>query len=231
VVIAPSREEILSTARPAGQALSSRGVIRIVGASSTGAAPVPGGRVPAVRAGGGVAVRAGARFDLGRSPGASSAVTAFQLMTHYANDYFDYEADLGQQHTRRGGRGEPRAAGPGDPARGRAGRGAVLAAVGLGPTAYLATRSGAGPWLGPTLVGDLRAGLGVQRASAAPVRLGAGRAGHAIVVTALVPFVGPAGAGAGSAGARRCCWRSRRCSRCSSRCCWRSSSPIAPATR
>src|SRR5215218_6661584 len=40
-----------------------------------------------------VAAWHGAAIDLGRYALGQLAVTAFQLMTHYANDYFDYDAD------------------------------------------------------------------------------------------------------------------------------------------
>ena len=33
-------------------------------------------------------------IDTGRYVLGQAAVTAFQLMTHYANDYFDYDADV-----------------------------------------------------------------------------------------------------------------------------------------
>src|SRR5512132_3352925 len=40
-----------------------------------------------------IAAVTGHAIDTGRYALGQAAVTAFQLMTHYANDYFDYEAD------------------------------------------------------------------------------------------------------------------------------------------
>src|SRR6478752_5666224 len=40
-----------------------------------------------------IAHLAGHAIDLGRYALGQATVTAFQLMTHYANDYFDYAAD------------------------------------------------------------------------------------------------------------------------------------------
>lgn len=137
-----------------------------------------------------VAAFAGAPFHPGRHLVGQLAVTAFQLMTHYANDYFDYEADLANRTPTRWSGGSrvlqsrviPRAA--------ALVAALVLAAVGLGATAYLATRPGAGPWLLPALLAIF---LLAWEYSAPPLRLcatGWGELDTALVVTALVPFVG-----------------------------------------
>lgn len=125
-----------------------------------------------------------ARYALGQG-----AVTALQWMTHYANDYFDFEADVANATPTRwsgGSRVLPRGELPREVALAAA---VVLAALGLVLAAVLA-RAGAGPWTPPT--------LGVIAAlawaySAPPLRLcarGAGELDTAIVVTGLVPWLG-----------------------------------------
>jgi len=166
-------------------------VIRIVAAFIRLGRPLfLGGGVLLFALGAAIAVRAGAHFDLGRHLVGQLAVTAFQLMTHYANDYFDFEADLANTTPTRWSGGS-RVLLTREIPRGAALAAAlVLAGVGLCATAYLATRSGAGPWLAPALVAIF---VLAWEYSAPPLRLcasGLGELDTAIVVTALVPFVG-----------------------------------------
>jgi len=166
-------------------------VIRIVGAFVRLGRPLfLGGGVLLFALGAAVAVRAGAPFDLGRHLVGQLAVTAFQLMTHYANDYFDFEADLANTTPTRWSGGSRVLLAREIPRGAALVAALVLAAVGLGATAYLATRSGAGPWLAPALVAIF---VLAWEYSAPPLRLcatGLGELDTAIVVTALVPFVG-----------------------------------------
>jgi 1,4-dihydroxy-2-naphthoate octaprenyltransferase len=137
-----------------------------------------------------VAVHAGASFHLGRHLVGQVAVTAFQLMTHYANDYFDFEADVANATPTRWSGGS-RVLVAGVVPRGAALVAAlVLAAVGMAATAYLGTRPESGPLLAPALLAIL---VLAWEYSAPPLRLcgtGLGELDTALVVTALVPFVG-----------------------------------------
>jgi 1,4-dihydroxy-2-naphthoate octaprenyltransferase len=137
-----------------------------------------------------VAVRAGASFDLARYVLGQLAVTAFQLMTHYANDYFDYEADLANATPTRWSGGS-RVLVAREIPRGAALIAAlVLAALGLGVSLTLARQPGAGPLLGLTLLAIL---VLAWEYSGPPLRLcgsGLGELDTALVVTALVPLVG-----------------------------------------
>jgi 1,4-dihydroxy-2-naphthoate octaprenyltransferase len=177
--------------RPRGQALSSAGVIGIVAAFVRLGRPLfLGGGVLLYGLGAAVAVRAGARFELGRHLLGQLAVTAFQLMTHYANDYFDFEADLANTTPTRWSGGSRVLLAGAIPRAAALVAALVLAAVGLATTAYLATRMGASPWLAPTLAAIL---VLAWEYSAPPLRLcaaGVGELDTAAVVTALVPFVG-----------------------------------------
>ncbi|HSD88496.1 MAG TPA: prenyltransferase [Kofleriaceae bacterium] len=129
-----------------------------------------------------------------------AAVTAFQLMTHYANDYFDYDADRANQTPTKwsgGSRVLPAGELPRHVALVAA---LVLAALGLAATIALA---GAGSLAAPTLALVL---VLAWEYSAPPLRLcatGLGELDTAIVVTVLVPWLGfylqaPAGGGGGA---------------------------------
>jgi len=127
----------------------------------------------------------GRRYALGQA-----AVTAFQLMTHYANDYFDYEADRANATPTKwsgGSRVLPNAELP----RGVALVAAlVLAAIGLGVTLVLGRTAGAGPWTQAILVAIV---VLAWEYSAPPLRLcatGLGELDTAVVVTGLVPLLG-----------------------------------------
>lgn len=119
-----------------------------------------------------------------------AAVTIFQLMTHYANDYFDYEADQANTTPTRWSGGSRVLVG-GELPRGVAlGAALVLAAVGLGVTLALAGMERAGPLAPLALVVALVLSWAY---SAPPLRLhssGLGELTVALVVTALVPFCG-----------------------------------------
>jgi 1,4-dihydroxy-2-naphthoate octaprenyltransferase len=137
-----------------------------------------------------VAAFAGAPFHPGRHLWGQLAITAFQLMTHYANDYFDYEADLANATPTRWSGGSRVLQAREIPRRAALVAALVLAAVGLAVTAYLGTRPGAGPWLVPALLAIF---VLAWEYSAPPLRLcasGLGELDTALVVTALVPFVG-----------------------------------------
>jgi len=125
------------------------------------------------------------------------AVTAFQLMTHYANDYFDYDADRANA-TPTSWSGGSRVLPDGELPRSVALIAAlVLAALGITATIALA---GAGGLAVPTLALVL---VLAWEYSAPPLRLcaaGLGELTTAIVVTVLVPWLGfylqaPAGGG------------------------------------
>jgi 1,4-dihydroxy-2-naphthoate octaprenyltransferase len=137
-----------------------------------------------------VAVHAGAHWDPGRHWLGQVAVTAFQLMTHYANDYFDLEADLANgTPTRWSGGSRVLVAGE-LPRQAALVAALALATLGLAVTGYLGTRAGAGPLLLPALLAIF---VLAWEYSAPPLRLcasGFGELDTALVVTALVPFVG-----------------------------------------
>jgi 1,4-dihydroxy-2-naphthoate polyprenyltransferase len=125
----------------------------------------------------------GARYALGQA-----AVTAFQLMTHYANDYFDYDADRANATPTRwsgGSRVLPNAELPRHVALIAA---LVLAAIGLGFAALVVRE--AGGWTLPALIAIA---VLAWEYSAPPLRLcatGLGELDTAVVVTGLVPFLG-----------------------------------------
>jgi 1,4-dihydroxy-2-naphthoate octaprenyltransferase len=127
----------------------------------------------------------GRRYALGQA-----AVTAFQLMTHYANDYFDYDADRANATPTKwsgGSRVLPNAELP----RGVALIAAVVfAALGLGVAFALSRGDGAGAWTQPILIAIV---VLAWEYSAPPLRLcatGLGELDTAIVVTGLVPLLG-----------------------------------------
>jgi 1,4-dihydroxy-2-naphthoate octaprenyltransferase len=137
-----------------------------------------------------IAALAGHPIDARRYALGQSAVTAFQLMTHYANDYFDYEADRANATPTKwsgGSRVLPNAELP----RGVALIAAVvLAAIGLGVLFALSRSAGAGAWTPPILVAIV---VLAWEYSAPPLRLcatGLGELDTAIVVTGLVPLLG-----------------------------------------
>jgi 1,4-dihydroxy-2-naphthoate polyprenyltransferase len=126
----------------------------------------------------------GTRYALGQL-----AVTAFQLMTHYANEYYDYEADRANT-TPTAWSGGSRVLPAGELPRHVALAAAlVLAGLGVGVTVVLPA-AGAGGLAVPTLVLVLALAWAY---SAPPLRLcaaGAGELDTALVVTGLVPWLG-----------------------------------------
>jgi 1,4-dihydroxy-2-naphthoate polyprenyltransferase len=143
-----------------------------------------------------IAARAGAVIDWGRYATGQLAVTAFQLMTHYANDYFDYEADVANLTPTRWSGGSRVLPGAELPRVVALLAAVALAALGLAVSAHLVLGPGpglrgvAGPLAVPALLAIFVLAWGY---SAPPLRLhstGFGELDTAVVVTALVPFVG-----------------------------------------
>lgn len=133
---------------------------------------------------------AGHAIDLPRYLLGQATVTAFQWMTHYANDYFDYAADRANT-TPTQWSGGSRVLANGELPRGVALVAAlVLGAIGCVLGTALVTRSPHGALVAATLVA--MAVLAWQY-SAPPLRLcatGLGELDTAIVVTVLVPLLG-----------------------------------------
>jgi 1,4-dihydroxy-2-naphthoate octaprenyltransferase len=138
--------------------------------------------------GGALAVAGGAAFDPRAFAWGQLVVTATQLMTHYANDYFDLEADRANRTPTRwsgGSRILPDGA-LGPPVALRASR--LLLVVAAGAALVTARRGG----LGPLLLAVMMIGL-AWGYSAPPLRLcarGLGELTTALVVTLLVPLFG-----------------------------------------
>jgi 1,4-dihydroxy-2-naphthoate octaprenyltransferase len=138
--------------------------------------------------GGALAVAGGAAFDPWRYAWGQLVVTATQLMTHYANDYFDLEADRANRTPTRwsgGSRILPDGALAPVVAL-RASR--VLLVVAAGAALVMARRGG----LEPLLLSAAMIGL-AWGYSAPPLRLcarGLGELTTALVVTLLVPLFG-----------------------------------------
>jgi 1,4-dihydroxy-2-naphthoate octaprenyltransferase len=136
-----------------------------------------------------IAHASGHSIDIGRYVLGQAAVTAFQLMTHYANDYFDLEADVAN-HTPTKWSGGSRVLPDGLLPRRVALIAAVgFAALGVAATAELAAR-GVGSWTAPSFALVL---LLAWEYSAPPLRLcasGLGELDTALVVTVLVPWLG-----------------------------------------
>jgi 1,4-dihydroxy-2-naphthoate polyprenyltransferase len=125
----------------------------------------------------------GQRYALGQA-----AVTAFQLMTHYANDYFDFDADRANATPTRWSGGS-RVLPAGELPRHVALIAAlVLAAIGVAFAALVVREAGA--WISPVL---LAMAVLAWAYSAPPLRLcatGLGELDTAVVVTGLVPLLG-----------------------------------------
>jgi 1,4-dihydroxy-2-naphthoate octaprenyltransferase len=124
----------------------------------------------------------GRRYALGQA-----CVTAFQLMTHYANDYFDFEADRANTTPTRWSGGSRVLANAELPRRLALVAAIVFLALGLGLTAATICR-------GDRWTAVILAAIAVLawEYSAPPLRLcaiGLGELDTAIVVTALVPLL------------------------------------------
>jgi 1,4-dihydroxy-2-naphthoate polyprenyltransferase len=131
---------------------------------------------------------AGHSIDWQRHALGQAAVTAFQLMTHYANEYFDYDADRANATPTKWSGGS-RVLSRGElPRRIALVAALVFAVLGLGATVALSRE--AGGWTTLTLVAIL---VLAWEYSAPPLRLcatGLGELDTAIVVTGLVPVLG-----------------------------------------
>lgn len=134
-----------------------------------------------------IAAAAGHAIDTGRYALGQGAVTAFQLMTHYANDYFDYEADRANATPTKwsgGSRVLPDGALPRSVALSCA---LVCAAIGLAVSGAIAASVG-----GLSLPTLAIIGVLAWFYSAPPLRLcatGLGELDTALVVTVLVPWL------------------------------------------
>ena len=142
--------------------------------------------------GGALAVASGAAFDPWRYAWGQLIVTATQLMTHYANDYFDLEADRANRTPTRwsgGSRILPDGALAPVVAL-RASR--ILLVIAAGAAAGLAVVPARRVGVGPLLLSAAMIGL-AWGYSAPPLRLcarGLGELTTALVVTLLVPLFG-----------------------------------------
>ncbi|HEY0478531.1 MAG TPA: prenyltransferase [Kofleriaceae bacterium] len=135
-----------------------------------------------------VAAVSGHAIDARRYLLGQACVTAFQLMTHYANDYFDYEADRANATPTRWSGGSRVLANAELPRSVALVAAIAFAALGVGLGAW--TARGAGAWPGPIL-GAIA--VLAWEYSAPPLRLcatGLGELDTAIVVTGLVPLLG-----------------------------------------
>lgn len=138
-----------------------------------------------------VAVRGGAIFSFGIYALGQAAITTLQLMTHYANDYFDLAADRANTTpTQWSGGSRVLPSGSLSPRIALKAAG-ILAAVGLLLVGAIGTRGGTG---GPVAAAMLvLAGALAWAYSAPPLALhsrGLGELTTAVVVTGLTPLVG-----------------------------------------
>lgn len=135
-----------------------------------------------------IAAHHGHAIDLSRYVMGQLAVTAFQLMTHYANDYFDYDADVANATPTRWSGGSRVLAAGELPRRVALVAAVILALLGLAAATVLALE--APVYTLPTLLAML---VLAWEYSAPPLRLcasGLGELDTAIVVTGLVPWLG-----------------------------------------
>jgi 1,4-dihydroxy-2-naphthoate octaprenyltransferase len=137
-----------------------------------------------------LAVAGGARFDMDMFGWAQLVVTATQLMTHYANDFFDLEADRANRTpTRWSGGSRVLPDGVLRPAI-ALGAALVLGFIAMGAAVVLGMRAGDRPLLLPIAVVMMALAWGY---SAPPLRLaarGLGELATAFVVTLCVPLLG-----------------------------------------
>jgi 1,4-dihydroxy-2-naphthoate polyprenyltransferase len=136
-----------------------------------------------------LAAYAGAKIDWHRFAWGQLAVTATQLMTHYANDYFDLAADRANTTPTRWSGGSRVLADGGLPPVAALVAALVLAAVALGVAARFAT----GPFP-PSVAPQVLLMIALSwEYSAPPLRLhsrGLGELTTALVVTLLTPLLG-----------------------------------------
>ncbi len=165
-----------------------RGVSKIVAFIKLGRPLFLGGGFLMFGLGAAIAGWHGHSIDVRRYVLGQLAVTLFQLMTHYANDYFDYEADRANATPTRWSGGSRVLADGALPRHVALIAAVVLAILGVGSSYVLALD--APPWTLPTLLAIL---VLAWEYSAPPLRLcasGAGEVDTAIVVTGLVPWLG-----------------------------------------
>ena len=134
-----------------------------------------------------VAAWSGRRLDLATYAWAQGLVTAFHLMAHYANDYFDRECDAGARRTAWSGGSGVLVAGD-LPPRAALIAALVCAALGIAASAHFALA-------GNTTVAFLGVAILVLAwcYSAPPVRFAArslGELDSVLIVAVLVPFAG-----------------------------------------
>jgi 1,4-dihydroxy-2-naphthoate octaprenyltransferase len=136
-----------------------------------------------------IAAAHGHAIDTARYAWGQAAVTAFQLMTHYANDYFDYDADVANATPTKWSGGSRVLPDGGLPRHVALIAAIVLAAIGIAMTIEL-TLHDAGSLAAPSFAIVLAL---AWTYSAPPLRLcarGLGELDTAIVVTVLVPWLG-----------------------------------------
>ncbi|HEY5945284.1 MAG TPA: prenyltransferase, partial [Kofleriaceae bacterium] len=135
-----------------------------------------------------IAAAHGHAIDVTRYVLGQVAITAMQLMTHYANDYFDFDADVANATPTKwsgGSRVLPEGLLPKRVALIGA---LAFASLGIAMMTVLAAR-GSGSWTTPTLAVVL---VLAWEYSAPPLRLcarGFGELDTAVVVTGLVPWL------------------------------------------
>jgi len=135
-----------------------------------------------------IAARAGHAIDPLRYGLGQLAVTAFQLMTHYANDYFDYDADVANRTPTRWSGGS-RVLPDGELAR----QVALEAAIAVAAIGVLATVAIAASGSGVAALTLVIVAVLAWEYSAPPWRLCGASLGElttALVVTVLVPWLG-----------------------------------------
>lgn len=138
--------------------------------------------------GAGAAAAAGHRIDWHLYALGQACVTAFQLMTHYANDYFDYEADRANLTPTRWSGGSRVLANGELPRSVALAAALVLCATGIVASVALGRATSGTIALLVTAMGAL-----AWAYSAPPLRLcatGLGELDTAVVVTGLVPLLG-----------------------------------------
>jgi 1,4-dihydroxy-2-naphthoate octaprenyltransferase len=138
--------------------------------------------------GAGVAALTGHAIDARRYALGQAAVTAFQLMTHYANDYFDYDADRANTTPTKWSGGSRVLTNAELPRHVALVAALVLAAVGLGMSLVLWHTAGARVAVLLVVIAVL-----AWAYSAPPLRLcatGLGELDTALIVTGLVPALG-----------------------------------------
>ena len=137
-----------------------------------------------------IAARGGAGIDVARYALGQLVVTSFQLMTHYANDYFDYEADVANTTPTRWSGGSRVLVERALPRRAALIAALVLAGIGVGFSVLLSARAESGPLGLPLSLAIL---VLAWQYSGPPLRLhstGFGELDTALVVTGLVPLLG-----------------------------------------